>query len=70
MAYPLTAARVYARTRERGRPRGDALAYAAFTVIGKLPELQGLLRYHGLRLLGQRSTIIEYKQAQTARAAA
>lgn len=73
MGYPLTAARIYARARARGRPRGDALAYAAFTVLGKLPELQGLLRFHGLRLLGQRSDLIEYKQParnQAIRAAA
>lgn len=69
MAYPLTAARIYARTRRRGRPRADALAYAAFTVMGKLPELQGLLRFHRLRLLGKKSSLIEYKQAQDAQAA-
>jgi GT2 family glycosyltransferase len=67
MAYPLTAARIYARTRQRGRARGDALAYAAFTVLGKLPELQGLLRFHRLRLLGQRSRLIEYKPAEDER---
>lgn len=62
LAYPATATRIYRRVRARGRSRRDALAYGAFTVLGKLPELQGLLRYHGLRLLGRRSRLIEYRQ--------
>lgn len=61
LAYPLTAARVYRRARARGRSRSDALAYGAFNMLGKLPEVQGLLRFHGLRLLGRRSRLIEYK---------
>lgn len=63
LAYPATAARIYRRVRATGRSRADALAYGAFTVLGKLPELQGLLRFQRLRLLGKRSHLIEYKQA-------
>lgn len=62
LAYPVNAARVYRRVRARGRSRVDAAAYGAFTALGKLPELQGLLRFHRLRLLGRRSQLIEYKQ--------
>jgi GT2 family glycosyltransferase len=64
--YPVGAARNYARTRRAGRTRMDAAVYAAFTTLGKLPELQGLLRFHRLRLLGRRSAIIEYKPAAPA----
>lgn len=61
LAYPAQVARVYAATRARGRAPRDAIAYATFTVLGKLPELQGLLRFHVDRLLGRRSRLIEYK---------
>ncbi|MCO5165864.1 MAG: glycosyltransferase family 2 protein [Planctomycetes bacterium] len=61
LAYPACAARVYARTRGRGRSRADAAAYAAFTVLGKLPELQGVLRFHRRRLLGGGARLIEYR---------
>ncbi|MBX3466626.1 MAG: glycosyltransferase family 2 protein [Planctomycetes bacterium] len=63
LAYPACAARVYARVRRRGRSRADAAAYAAFTVLGKLPELQGVLRFHRRRLTGARRELIEYKGA-------
>jgi GT2 family glycosyltransferase len=60
-AYPVSAARVYRATRARGHARRHAALNAAFTTLGKLPELQGALRYHlGLRL-GRRSGVIEYK---------
>lgn len=34
---------------------------AAYLVLGKFAELQGVLRFHTHRLLGRRSTLIEYK---------
>jgi GT2 family glycosyltransferase len=59
--YGLSAARVYRATRRRGRPAEDALPYAVFTTLGKLPELQGVLDYHLGRLRGRRRGLIEYK---------
>lgn len=59
--YGLSAARVYRSARQRGRAREDALAYAVFTTLGKLPEMQGVLEYHWNRLRGQPRGLIEYK---------
>jgi hypothetical protein len=55
-------ARVYRRARERRWPRRDAALSAFFTVLAKLPELQGIARYHWMRARGRRSALIEYKQ--------
>jgi GT2 family glycosyltransferase len=60
-AYGVSAARVYRSVRERGRPAEDALPYAVFTTLGKLPEVQGVLEYHANRLRGRRRGLIEYK---------
>jgi GT2 family glycosyltransferase len=59
--YGVSAARVYKRTRERGRPIEDALPYALFTTLGKVPEVQGMIEFHLGRLRGKKSGIIEYK---------
>lgn len=59
--YGLSAARVYRSTRARGRPREDALPYALFTTLGKLPQMQGVLAFHVGRLRGKRRGLIEYK---------
>jgi GT2 family glycosyltransferase len=60
-AYGVSAARVYRSARARGRPAEDALPYAVFTALGKLPEVQGVLEYHVSRLRGRRRGLIEYK---------
>lgn len=59
--YGLSAARAYRGARRRGRPREDALPYAVFTTLGKVPEVQGVLEYHLNRLRGRRRGLIEYK---------
>lgn len=41
----------------------DSLAYAFFTVVGKLPMVVGQLQFHLNRLRGRRSRLIEYKGA-------
>lgn len=45
--------------------RGPSLAAnwrdAAFSTLGKLPEAQGVVKYHLARVLGRRSALIEYK---------
>ena len=57
--YPLQWARVGARLRHDGRP--IAWTYAAFLLLGRFPEAQGVLKFRLARLVGQRSAIIEYK---------
>ncbi|MEQ9079135.1 MAG: glycosyltransferase [Sandaracinaceae bacterium] len=59
--YPVSAARVLKHTLDRGRPLEDALPYAVFTTLGKLPEAAGALEYHVNRLRGRRRGLIEYK---------
>jgi GT2 family glycosyltransferase len=61
--YPVSAGRVYRHHRRRGRARRDAALGAVFTTLGKLPEMQGVLRFHRHRRRGTRSALIEYKPA-------
>ena len=60
--YPVQVLRLAKRL--KGDPRVPAALVpwqAAFFVLGKFPELMGLLQFHGKRLLGVRGTLIEYK---------
>lgn len=59
--YPVSASRVYRYARSRGRSREDAAAYAVAVVLGRMPELQGMLRFHMNRRRGERGGLIEYK---------
>jgi GT2 family glycosyltransferase len=61
LAYGVSAWRSYRATRARGRGPKSAAAYAAFCTIGKFAELQGVLRFYRLRVLGRKSRLIEYK---------
>lgn len=59
--YPLQIVRI---ARRRPKPNFDTRAqylYAASCVVGKLPNVQGQLRYALGRLTGRRSALIEYK---------
>jgi GT2 family glycosyltransferase len=59
LLYPLQIVRVARKV--RGRPRRDALAFAASCVLGKFPEFVGLCRFTLTRLHGRQSRLIEYK---------
>lgn len=59
--YGVSAARVYRDARQRGRTREEALPYALFTTLGKVPELLGVLELHASRARGRRRPLIEYK---------
>ncbi|OGQ23139.1 MAG: glycosyl transferase [Deltaproteobacteria bacterium RBG_16_71_12] len=61
LGYPVSGARAYSSIRRRGRGAGEAALYAVFCTLGKLPELQGVVRYHRNRVLRRRSQLIEYK---------
>ncbi len=56
--YPLQAARIALRDRSSGPGKWSR---AVYLVLGKFPELQGVLTYYWRRMLGQTSTLIEYK---------
>lgn len=59
--YGLQIYRVYRYMRGRQFKFGDSLLYAIFCILGKFPQIQGQLRFHFDRLLGHRSSVIEYK---------
>jgi GT2 family glycosyltransferase len=57
LAYPLQVARLAQREpKKKGRWR-----YALFGLLGKFPEMQGVIRFHLNRLIGRRQVLIEYK---------
>jgi len=59
LGYPLIAIRMYLRFSARRMPH--ELAYTLFTVLGKLPQALGQLKYHLDRKRGRTSRVIEYK---------
>lgn len=61
LAYPVLAYRVWRYARARRLTRADARLYALFCVLIKFPQSVGQLKFYKDRLLGRRSTLIEYK---------
>lgn len=61
-AYSVTAARAYRYVRQR-QPVPTALRYAAFMTLAKVPEFQGVMRFHLGRVLRRPSRIVEYKRS-------
>ena len=61
--YPALALRILRSSHRRGLSVGESSLYALFCVMGKFPSVYGQLRYWARRLLGKRSTLIEYKHA-------
>ncbi len=60
--YPIQTYRIYSRMQQqRNLPAQDAALYAISCAIGRFPQLQGQIQFHQRRLLGQRSSLIEYK---------
>jgi GT2 family glycosyltransferase len=60
LAYPLLFAKITMRRRELGKR--DAMLYAGAVVIGKFPQMLGVLKYWSGRWSGKKSAVIEYKQ--------
>ena len=63
IAYGILFYRVYKYARTRAIPSSDALFYSLFCVLDKSPQLIGQIQFHISRLLGRKSTIVEYKDA-------
>ena len=61
--YPLLTLKVALSRRSRGSTFHDAIVYAFFVVLGKFPQLLGMLKYRSSRAHGTRTTLIEYKGA-------
>jgi GT2 family glycosyltransferase len=54
-------ARIALRRKAPGESAGDSVLYAAGCMAAKIPQLLGMLRYLGQRLMRQRARLIEYK---------
>jgi len=61
LAYPLLVLKVFASQIKAAVPRQDAVLYSLSCIVGKFPNLTGVLQFHANRLRGQRSQLIEYK---------
>lgn len=70
LGYPLMAAKIYRYLRRSDRPAEDAVPYALACVVGKFPQAQGQLQFYFSKLLGRRSTLIEYNAAPASKSAA
>jgi hypothetical protein len=61
--YPALGLRIYLRGRKRGWSQQEAAVYACFTVLGKWPEVLGMLAYHYRTGWQKREvTLIEHKE--------
>ncbi len=61
LPWPLNIVRLARRQRRRGLSAKVARASGFFLMLGKLPQLLGLMNYHRNRLGGRASSLIEYK---------
>lgn len=59
--YFLQMLRVYQHCYPAQMSRRNAMLYAFFCILAKIPQALGQLRFHWLRLQGKRSRIVEYK---------
>ena len=62
----MQALKIAKRQAQRGLDPRVARASGALLILGKVPQLFGMLGYFSNRLLGRRSRLIEYKGAETA----
>jgi GT2 family glycosyltransferase len=60
--YPLQSLRIYRSGRARGWARHDAALFAVFVLLGKFPELAGVVAYAWRRHRCQQPVIIEHKR--------
>ena len=61
LAWPLKIGQLGVAQRRRGLASGTATASGLLLMLGKLPQMQGVLGYYRDRLFGQASHLIEYK---------
>jgi len=67
-AYPVLGLRVWRSSRRRSFSAAEARLYALACVVGKFPSAYGQLRYWTKKLVGSRSTLIEYKHPPSPKA--
>ena len=61
LVFPLQAFRISRKLDPMPTKRGLAIRYAWSCVLGKFPEILGVLQYHVNRIVGRRGSLIEYK---------
>src|SRR5690606_23410354 len=61
LLYPVQWLRIMIKELGRGRSGGDARLVATFTLLGKFPQLAGVVGFVVDRVLGRRAELIEYK---------
>jgi len=59
--YPVQWLRIVGKELRRGRSGGDARLVATFTLLGKFPQLAGVVSFVVDRVRGRRAELIEYK---------
>jgi GT2 family glycosyltransferase len=69
LLYAAQVTRMYLRESSRARAAGDARVYAFFTLLGKLPQFVGVIKFWVDRARGVRAQIIEYKGSSASGAA-
>ena len=62
--YPLLLARVYGKARRRGLSASDSLLLAAFTVVGKFPQVAGQVHFRILRARGKVRPVIDWRAGE------
>ena len=66
LGYPVLALRVFRSSQRRGLRGVDARLYAVACVVAKFPMAYGQVRFWTKRLMGSRSSLIEYKRPPAA----
>ena len=61
LGYPALGLRILLRRLGRDGTPLDSVLYAAFCVLGKVPEAAGIVKYWWSRVRGRRTLLIEYK---------
>ena len=63
-AYSLLTWRIYRARRHHGNRVCDAMLYAFFCVLGKVPQFLGMMHYYRHRMSDRTPGLIEYKGAE------
>lgn len=61
LGYPLMIYKIYRYLQQRNYSTKDTTIYAVACLASKLPQVQGQIKFHLNRLLGQKINLIEYK---------
>ncbi len=65
LGYVRLMVRIYHQRRQHGDDASMAWPYSVFCVLGKWPQLAGIVRYHTGRLSNRKARLIEYKRQVT-----